>query len=46
MKRITILKREFLKRSFQGGWFKPVEDIKILIDVTDKKLDSTLKDLK
>lgn len=45
MKRITILKREFLERSYQGGWFKPVEDIKILIDVTDKKLDSTLKDL-
>lgn len=45
MKRITILRRDFLERSRQGGWFKPVEDIKILIDLTDKKLESTLKDL-
>ena len=45
MKRITILRRYFLERSHQGGWFKPVEDVKILTDLTDKKLVATLKEL-
>lgn len=45
MKRITILRRCFLERSHQGGWFNPVQDIKIVIDLTDKKIQSTLKEL-
>lgn len=45
MKRITILRRLYTVRSSKGGWFKTAEDFKILIDVTDSKLDNILKDI-
>ena len=45
MKRITILRRLYLVRSSKGGWFKNAEDYKILIDVTDTKLNNTLKEI-
>lgn len=45
MKRITILRRLYSVRSSKGGWFKTAEDFKILIDVTDSKLDNILKDI-
>lgn len=45
MKRIVILRRLYTVRSSKGGWFKTAEDFKILIDVTDSKLDNILKDI-
>lgn len=45
MKRITILRRLYSVRSSKGGWFKTAEDFKILVDVTDSKLDNILKEL-
>ena len=45
MKRITILRRLYSVRSSKGGWYKTAEDYKILIDVTDTKLNNTLKEI-
>lgn len=45
MKRIVILRRIYSIRSSKGGWFKTAEDYEVLIDVTDTKLDNTLKEI-
>lgn len=45
MKRITILRRLYSVRSKKGGWYKTAEDYKVLIDVTDSKLNNILKDI-
>lgn len=45
MKRIVILKRSYLVRSSKGGWYKTAEDYKVLVDVTDTKLNNILKDI-
>lgn len=45
MKRIVILRRLYSVRSSKGGWFKTAEDYKILVDVTDTKLNNTLKEI-
>lgn len=45
MKRIVILRRLYSVRSSKGGWYKTAEDYKILIDVTDTKLDNILKEI-
>lgn len=45
MKRITILMRTYTIRSSKGGWYKTAEDYKILVDVTDTKLNTTLKEI-
>lgn len=45
MKRIVILKRSYLVRSSKGGWYKTAEDYKILVDVTDSKLNNILKEI-
>ena len=45
MKRILILKRSYSVRSSKGGWYKTAEDYKVLVDVTDNKLDATLKEI-
>ena len=45
MKRIVILRRLYSVRSSKGGWYKTAEDYKILVDVTDIKLDNILKEI-
>lgn len=45
MKRITILRRLYSVRSSKGGWYKTAEDYKIIVDVTDSKLNNILKDI-
>ena len=45
MKRIIILKRFYLERSKKGGYFSNKEDIKVLYDVTDLKLQNILKEI-
>ena len=45
MKRIVILRRLYSVRSSKGGWYKTAEDYKVLVDVTDTKLDNTLKEI-
>lgn len=45
MKRIVILSRLYLVRSSKGGWYKTAEDFKVLTDVTDTKLNNTLKEI-
>ena len=45
MKRIVILRRLYSVRSSKGGWYKTAEDYKVLIDVTDSKLNNILKDI-
>lgn len=45
MKRIVILRRLYTIRSSKGGWYKTAEDYKVLIDVTDIKLNNILKDI-
>lgn len=45
MKRIVILRRLYSVRSSKGGWYKTAEDFKVLTDVTDSKLESTLKEI-
>lgn len=45
MKRIVILRRLYSVRSSKGGWYKTAEDYKVLIDVTDIKLDNILTEI-
>lgn len=45
MKNITILRRDYLKRSDKGGWYSNVTDYIILTNMTDNKLDEEIHEI-